>query len=287
MIEIKSLCKKYHENDKMALDHINFTLHEGEIVGLIGQNGAGKSTLLKSLCKFIRPTNGEILFDGKNIFRNDNYLENVGILLEPVVYPYLTAYENLEFYLNIHGKQSWKSEIDSMLTLVGLIENKDKYPGDFSFGMKQRLGLAQALLCDPKLLILDEPFVGLDPIGIKELIEILHQRVKEKKMQAIISSHQLYELTEICERVLVLHDGKLVYDGIPDYNPEITFVLDREYTNDIDDKFHIHAEKNQIVVTACETELHEIIGEIHKNYRIINIQSRKSVLEKFFEGVEE
>ncbi len=103
-----------------------------------------------------------------------------------------------------------------MLELVGLLKNKHMKSLEVSlFGMKQRLGLAQALLGNPRILILDEPFVGLDPTGVKELISILKQRVVEKEMQAIISSHQLFELNEICERVLVLHNGELAYDGIP------------------------------------------------------------------------
>lgn len=283
MIQVTNLSKQYDRAEKKALNNVSFTLHDGEMVGLIGQNGAGKSTLLKLLCKFITPTTGNVEFDNRDIMSGSNYLDDVGILLEPVFFPHLTAYENLAFYLDIHGKKKNKSEIDGMLDIVGLLKNKNEKPGDFSFGMKQRLGLAQALLGDPKILILDEPFVGLDPTGVKELISILKQRVIEKQMQAIISSHQLFELNEICERVLVLHNGELVFDGIPDLNPEITFVLNREYAFDIDCGVELHAKGNQVTVNTSGDQLDLIIGELHKKYNIINLSARKSALEKFFE----
>ena len=283
MISVNNLSKKYTNANEFALKEVCFDLDGVEMVGLIGQNGAGKSTLLKAICKFILPTQGKILFDGIDIFKNNNSLKDVGILLEPVFYPQLTAYENLSFYINIHGKVEAKKEIDEVLEMVGLITNRNQKPKDFSFGMKQRLGLAQALLGQPKVLFLDEPFVGLDPNGVKELISILKQRVKEKKMQAIISSHQLFELNTICERVLVLQKGELVFDGIPNYNPEITFILDDKYRGDLDIQECKIVSESAICTTLTGRELDKFIRCIMDKYHIINIIQKKSALEKFFE----
>ncbi|MCD8329929.1 MAG: ABC transporter ATP-binding protein, partial [Lachnospiraceae bacterium] len=121
------------------LNDISFELGDGEMLGLFGQNGAGKSTLLKILCKFIRADEGDVFVDGESILYQDNSLNRVGILLEPVYFPYMSAWENLAFYLNIHGRSSELSEIDSMLELVGLQKNRNQKPTEFSFGMKQRL----------------------------------------------------------------------------------------------------------------------------------------------------
>lgn len=209
MIEVSKLSKKYPKSDNYSLDKATFQVEQGEMVGLIGPNGAGKSTLMKAMCKFITPTEGEVLLEGVNILEKDYELRDVGILLEPVFFGQLTAYENLKYYLEIHNKQQYLPTIKDHLELVGLGKNMNQKPKDFSFGMKQRLGLAMALLGKPKLLILDEPFVGLDPNGMKDLINILHDRVKEDNIIAIVSSHQLHELGAVCKRILAIQNGAL------------------------------------------------------------------------------
>lgn len=185
MIKVSNLSKKYSKSDVFSLKQAEFVLQKGEMVGLIGANGAGKSTLMKTMCKYISPTEGKVLLDGVNIYEKDYQLRDVGILLEPVFFPQLTAFENLEYYLRIHDKKEFLDTIEDHLEMVGLIKAKDQKVKGFSFGMKQRLGLALALIGKPKLLILDEPFVGLDPNGMKDLINILHQRVKEENIAAL------------------------------------------------------------------------------------------------------
>lgn len=283
MIEVKGLSKKYTGSEDYALQGVSFDLQEGELVGLIGKNGAGKSTLLKLLCKFLKPTEGSIFRDGKDIFSYERYMQDIGILLEPVFYPQLSAYDNLEFYLQIHGCSKSKREIEDTLELVGLIRNKDEKPGQFSFGMKQRLGLAQALLGNSKVLFLDEPFVGLDPTGISELIGILHKQVKDHGIQAIVSSHQLYELSAICERTLVIQNGKLRFDGIPDMNPKTTLILNKDFNGQLPDDFAAEAEKNQITTIHDGQKLSQLMRVILQNYDIVGIKTRKSVFEEFFE----
>ncbi len=230
MIEVINLSKKYKKAEEFSLKQADFTLKRGEMAGLIGANGAGKSTLMKTMCKFISPTEGTVKINGEDLYSKDYMLKDVGILLEPVFFPQLSAYENMEYYLKIHGKKEFLPSIEEHLEMVGLLKSRDKKVKSFSFGMKQRLGLALALSGKPKMLILDEPFVGLDPNGMKDLIKILHQRVKEDQIAALVSSHQLHELSAVCERVLVIQKGVIVFDGVPNDSPEITIELDREYT---------------------------------------------------------
>ncbi|MBU5479118.1 ABC transporter ATP-binding protein [Eubacterium sp. MSJ-13] len=208
-LKINNLSKKFRANDFYSLEDVNLEINAGDIVGLVGRNGAGKSTLLKLIAKSYIPTSGTVEYNGKNIFNNDYILKNVGIMIEPVFYPYMTVKENLEFYLDVHGKKGFKKNIDNILELVDLVKKKNNKPENFSFGMKQRLSLAIVLVDEPDFLILDEPFVGLDPYGVQELLEILQGWVKERNISMIISSHQLSELESICNRFVMLEHGKM------------------------------------------------------------------------------
>ena len=208
-LKINNLSKKFQTNDFYSLENVNLEINAGDIVGLVGKNGAGKSTLLKLIAKSYIPTSGTIEYNGNNIFNNDYILKDVGIMIEPVFYSYMTVKENLEFYLEVHGKQEFKKNIDDILELVDLSKKKNNKPENFSFGMKQRLSLAIVLVDEPDFLILDEPFVGLDPYGVQELLEILQSWVQERSISMIISSHQLSELESICNRFVMLEDGKM------------------------------------------------------------------------------
>ncbi len=278
MIKVTALSKTYEKTGKHALDKASFSIEDGEIVGLIGPNGAGKSTLMKTMCKFLKPSLGTVSIDGKDVYQNNYALKDVGILLEPVFFPHLTAYENLEYYLKIHQKSEFIKDIMPHLEMVGLKNNAKQKPKDFSFGMKQRLGLAMALLGKPKVLILDEPFVGLDPNGIEDLINILKNRVKEENMSAIISSHQLYELSSLCKRTIVINSGKIVFDGIPELKPSITFELDRK----IDTELPGEIIDNTITTKKVGNELTEFIRKILEEYEIVNIRKNECALEQFF-----
>lgn len=282
MIQVKDLSKKYKGANKYSLKNVSFEIADGEMVGLIGKNGAGKSTLLKSICKFITPSDGEIFIGGNNISDKDYRLEDTGILLEPVFFQYMSAYDNLAYYLKIHNKEQYLSEIEETLELVGLSKNKNEKPSNFSFGMKQRLGLAQALIGHPKMLVLDEPFVGLDPVGVKDIITVLKKKVKEECMQAIISSHQLFELDELCERVLVLFNGELVFDGVTDHSQKLLITLDGEYKGDAVDGIE-ETEDNSVIEASME-EADKVMRYILKNNKVIKIENKKNPLEQFFEN---
>ena len=193
----------------------------------------------------------------------------------------MSAYDNLAYYLKIHNKEQYIQEIDDVLNMVGLGKNRDQKPSDFSFGMKQRLGLALALVGHPKKLILDEPFVGLDPVGVKDLISILQEQVKNNKMQAIISSHQLYELNELCDRVLVLYNGELVFDGVPDFSQHLLVDLDKEYANGKGIAGVKALEDKKRVEVSMDT-IDESLRQIMVDYKIIGVETKKNSLEQFF-----
>ena len=192
-----------------ALQNVDFTLKKGEIHALMGENGAGKSTTLKMITGILKPTSGNIEFDGHTWKRSD--LNHIGALIEmPPLYENLTAYENLKVRTTVLGLTD--KRIDEVLQIVRLTETGKKRAGQFSLGMKQRLGIAVALLNNPKLLILDEPTNGLDPIGIEELRELIRS-FPAKGITVILSSHILSEVQQTADHIGIIAGGVLGYEG--------------------------------------------------------------------------
>jgi ABC-2 type transport system ATP-binding protein len=209
IIKTNNLCKKYKED--FALNNINISIKKGEIYGLIGQNGAGKTTLLRIITGLIFPTKGTFELFGESSEKGIvNSLKRIGAVVEnPALFPNMSAYENLEVHRLQKGIPD-KRCIDKTLELVGLKDTGNKKAINFSLGMKQRLGIAIALLSDPEFLILDEPINGLDPMGIVELRELIKKLNREKGMTVLVSSHILSELHHIATSYGILHKGKLV-----------------------------------------------------------------------------
>lgn len=203
------LTKKY--KDQLALDHVNLTVRKGDIYGFIGQNGAGKSTLLRVVTSLARPTSGTVSLFGENSGAGlIEVRKRIGAIIEsPTLFPDMTAHDNLEVYRLQRGIPG-KSCIPRTLKLVGLQGTGNKKAKNFSLGMKQRLGLAIALLSDPELLILDEPTNGLDPMGIVELRELIKELNREKGLTILISSHILSELHQLATTYGIIHKGKLL-----------------------------------------------------------------------------
>lgn len=205
ILQTRNLCKDF--KGKRAVDNVSLSIEENSIYGLLGPNGAGKSTTLKMLTGMLRPTSGEIIFDGHAWTRRD--LINIGALIEaPPLYENLTAKENLKVRTTILGLPD--SRIDEVLETVELKNTGKKRSGQFSMGMKQRLGIALALLNSPKLLILDEPTNGLDPIGIQELRELIRS-FPDKGITVILSSHILSEVEQIVDHIGIISNGRLGY----------------------------------------------------------------------------
>lgn len=214
-IVIDNLSKYY--NRFLALDNLCLRIEENENVGLLGPNGAGKSTTLKILCGLLRPSSGAAYIDGINVVeRPEQALSRIGTIVEtPEFYPYLTPEETLSYLGKLRGMQGdgLRRRIEEVIRLVGLEEWDTVNIEKFSRGMKQRLALAQALLHDPPVLILDEPALGLDPRGVVEFREIIDGVGKEKTV--FFASHQLVEVSQICKKVAIIDRGRLLaYDDI-------------------------------------------------------------------------
>lgn len=207
ILKTNNLCKDFKK--QKAVNNVSITVRENSIYGLLGPNGAGKSTTLKMITGMLRPTSGKVLFNGHEWNRKD--LEQIGALIEtPPLYENLSAVENLEVrakLLNIP-----KTRIDKVLKMVDLQNTGRKKAGQFSIGMKQRLGIAIALLNSPKLLILDEPTNGLDPIGIQELRSLIRS-FPSKGITVILSSHILSEVQLIADDIGIISNGILGYEG--------------------------------------------------------------------------
>ncbi|MFJ8528849.1 ABC transporter ATP-binding protein [Bacillus sp. NPDC094106] len=196
---------------KTLVENISFDVKQGEVFGFLGPNGAGKTTTIRMLVGLIKATEGEISIGGYHIKENfREAMRQIGSIVEnPELYTYLTGFENLKQFARMLGGISDERilEIAKMVHLDERIHDKVK---TYSLGMKQRLGIAQALLGSPKLLILDEPTNGLDPAGIRELREFIHKLVKEENMSVFISSHLLSEVQMICDRVAIIHKGRMI-----------------------------------------------------------------------------
>lgn len=207
MLETKNLCKTFRKQS--VVQNISLSVPKYSIYGLLGPNGAGKSTTLKMITGMLTPTSGEIYFDGHKWTRHD--LHSIGALIEsPPLYENLTARENLQVRTTVLGLP--KSRIDEVLHVVALENTDKKKAKDFSMGMKQRLGIAIALLNHPKFLILDEPMNGLDPFGIQELRKLILS-FPGKGITVILSSHILSEVSQIADHVGIISGGVLGYQG--------------------------------------------------------------------------
>ena len=212
VVKTYDLTKKYGEN--IVVNNLNMEVREGTIYGFLGPNGAGKSTTLKMLLGLVHQTKGEIDIFGKR-FNSKNRIEilkDVGSLIEsPSYYGHLTARENLKIFATMLDLPD--KNIDEVLKIVRLDKQKSKKTSAYSLGMKQRLGLASALLSFPKLLILDEPTNGLDPAGIQEIRELIRSLPKKYGMTVIISSHLLSEIDLIVDNIGIIGNGKMMYQG--------------------------------------------------------------------------
>lgn len=212
LIQIKNLCKNFE--GKSVLKHVSLEVSEGEIIGLLGANGAGKTTFLKLLSGLLEPTEGQIKISSHNPWNErEKVLKHLGILIEtPVFYEHLTAYENLSIHLEY---MDVKADIDKILSLVGLDDAKNKQVSKYSLGMKQRLAIARCISHKPKILLLDEPINGLDPVAIKDIRE-LFINLKKNEITIILSSHILSEILQTAESVVIISNGNLQQLGAID-----------------------------------------------------------------------
>ena len=242
VIQTMGLSKRY--KDRWAVDRLDLRVEQGDVYGFIGRNGAGKSTTLKLLCGLARPTQGEALVFGKPI-RDPVARRRVGALIEqPGLYPDLSGRENLRLYAALLGLDRPERQVDQILETVGLSPKEKKQVRHYSMGMKQRLGVALALLGGPDLLLLDEPINGLDPEGIREMRELLLRLNRERGLTILVSSHILGELGKIATRYGIIQEGRMVEQ-----------VTASELEQKCTDYLHLRTDQPQKAAALLEREL--------------------------------
>lgn len=213
IIKVNNLSKQFKEIN--AVDDLSFTIDEGDVYGFLGQNGAGKSTTIRMLLTLIKPTAGSINIFGKDLSTHRNeILKKVGAVIEkPDLYKYLSAYDNLAIFAKMSGIKADKKLLMDQLKMVGLDERADSKVKTFSQGMKQRLGIAVALVHNPQLIILDEPTNGLDPQGIADMRNLILHLSREMGKTIVVSSHLLSEIELVANRMIIIHKGKKIVEG--------------------------------------------------------------------------
>jgi ABC-2 type transport system ATP-binding protein len=196
---------------RTIIDSLSFSVYKGEVFGFLGPNGAGKTTTIRMMVGLMKITSGDIKVAGWSIQQNfEKAVRTIGAIVEnPEMYKFLTGYQNLRQYARM-AKGITEEKIDEIVELVGLTDRIHDKVKTYSLGMRQRLGLAQCLLHDPEVLILDEPTNGLDPAGIREIRDYIRMLAKEKQMAVIVSSHLLSEMEMMCDRIGIIQNGKLI-----------------------------------------------------------------------------
>lgn len=286
ILECNKIWKKI--GSKVILNNFSSTLYEGDVLGLIGPNGAGKTTLMKIILGLQSFNGGSVSICGYDIKKSfTKAIRNTGAVIEvPDLYMYLTGYENLKLSAKIYNIKD--ERIKEVIKLVGLENSEHEKVKKYSLGMRQRLGIAQAILHNPRLLILDEPMNGLDPNGVKDLKVLLDHLAKEEKMAIIISSHILSELETICNRICIISKGNVIQDKEINEIKKITEknVYTLEVSNTSLDKILYNykvVDNNTIQLTATKSSINNIIKTLLLNdICIYEIRKEKQTLEELF-----
>ena len=292
MLDVKELNKNF--GDFEAVKNLSFTVNEGDVYGFLGQNGAGKSTTLRMLLKLIKPTSGDIVFSGKNIANDHNaMLKQTGAIIErPDMYKFLSAYDNVHLFAKLSGIKPTRKLIMDQLEMVGLAERYDSKAKTYSQGMKQRLGIAVALIHSPKLIILDEPTNGLDPQGIADMRNLILRLSREMGKTVIVSSHLLSEIEVVANRMIIIHKGQKIVEGNVStlLDPADTVVEINTTDNDAafqqlqNTSWQSHLQKNNktLRLKMNKTDVPKIVETLSSlQVDILSIQPRHS-LEEYF-----
>jgi ABC-2 type transport system ATP-binding protein len=276
--------------DRTIVDNASFELRPGEVFGFLGPNGAGKTTTIRMLVGLIRPTAGHVTICGYDLRRNfEAAMRCVGCIVEnPDLYRFMTGRENLEHFARMLGEPP--SEIERVAELVALEHRLDQRVGTYSLGMRQRLGIAQAMLGSPRLMILDEPANGLDPAGIREIRTLLRRLASERGMAIFVSSHLLAEVELMCDRVAIIHKGEILKEG--SVRELISSRREMELrVDDVERAARLLAEKNVahtindgvIDVAIDEADVPPLVAELVRNgVAIFHAQRKMHTLEELF-----
>lgn len=220
VVELRNVSKRIR--NKLIIDNLSFAVQRGEVYGFLGPNGAGKTTTIRMMVGLMSITEGEIIIEGHNI-KTDRAkaMEHVGAIVEnPELYKFMTGRQNLIHFARMSTKKVTPERIDEIVKLVDMSQVLDKKVKNYSLGMRQRLGIAQALLHNPSILILDEPSNGLDPAGIRELRDYLRRLAKEENISILVSSHMLSEIELMCDRVVIIQNGRFIGERVLDPNAQ-------------------------------------------------------------------
>ncbi len=292
IISVSNLYKNF--NDINAVNDLSFSVNEGDIYGFLGQNGAGKSTTIRMLLTLIKPSSGQISIFGKALDTNRHHiLQQTGAIIErPDMYKYLSAYDNLFIFAKMSGIKTSRKLIMDQLAMVGLADRSGSKVKTYSQGMKQRLGIAIALVHDPRLIILDEPTNGLDPQGIADMRNLILQLSKERGKTILVSSHLLSEIELIANRMIIIHKGKKIAEGkVSELLDPTNTLVQLETTDDVSAINKLQSTEwasnakpgnNHIVLTIKKSEIPALAEKmIEMNIGIIAIKPRHS-LEDYF-----
>tara|TARA_Y100000991_G_scaffold114988_1_gene86744 strand:- start:11 stop:904 length:894 start_codon:yes stop_codon:yes gene_type:complete len=289
ILEVNNLSKTY-KNFK-AIDDISFQVNKGDIYGFLGPNGAGKSTTLRMILGLIKPEKGDIKLNGSFVnFKNKKYLNNIGALIErPDFYKNLSAYQNLKILYSM-SRVNNPEIIHDVLHEVDLFDRKDDKVGSYSQGMKQRLGIAQTLLHNPQLIILDEPSNGLDPQGQADMRELILKINKDKGITVIISSHILAEIEKIANRMIVINKGQKIIEGDVGKlmsSESIKISIKTTSNKEIENFFNsrdIAYDSNDDLYTISwlEKNIDQLVKELHDNNISIFEIKQLRTLEEYF-----
>ncbi len=273
VLELKNVTKII--GNRKIVDNVSFEINSGEIFGFLGPNGAGKTTTIKMITGLLKIDKGDILISNNDVKKNfEKALSQVGGIIEnPEMYGYLTGRTNLEIYGRMHGNIS-KERINEVIKLVKLENRINDKVKKYSLGMRQRLGVAQALLHNPKLLILDEPTNGLDPMGIKELRDTLRHLAEKEGLAVLVSSHLLSEMELMCDRVGIIDNGKIIdiktlkdikkqnIESLITYELEVSNynlarkIIENDY-NKISEEITVDFKENKIIISCINNTLED------------------------------
>ena len=295
VLSLTNLTKEYGK--KKVVNNVTFSVFAGQVFGFVGPNGAGKSTTIRMITGLTPITSGDVKINGYSIkTAYKKAISHVGGIIEmPQLYPYLSGMKNLKLFASFYGHIAHK-RINQIVKLVGMENRIHDKVATYSLGMKQRLGIAQALLGKPKLLILDEPTNGLDPNGIVEMRHILRTLAENEKMAIIVSSHNLAELEQMCDVIGVINNGKLIdfktmaeIDGLLQSKQQVQFLCNQpNYAAElIRDKYNLDCKilGNSIYVNLSESNIAPVLSYlVHKKLKIYGINKiQKSLEELYFE----
>lgn len=300
MIEVKNLGKNFKKN--IAVEDVSMHLDEGESVGLLGPNGAGKSTTISMISTLLPPTKGTVKYNGKDVLKEPEELRPIlGVVPQEIaLYEELSAYENMKFFGKVYGISGKKLEdkIQETLELVGLKERQKDAVETYSGGMKRRINIAVALMHDPKILIMDEPTVGIDPQSRNYILEMVRRLNRERGLTVLYTSHYMEEVEKLCDRVYIMDHGQIIASGTKEElksilsNEETIQIQVEETKSEFRDLLSSQEGVNQVLEDDTGYNLivskgEQLLGEIFEqakqaNVKIIGIHVKTPTLEDVF-----